>query len=525
MGADTFHFDLMPSDCDRVRVETAYMIARRGWPVEASIQLDRGANRINCTIEEAGGLATSAALSLQVDLPEIGNLKLRTTLLPPRAEPYDLMLELARERMRQYLQKCEDWQMYSHSIAPEAWERFEHARTQLASAVLAPDRANEVERARNALAASIDAGELLAASYADLLLHRRFATSVASDTSLGFRVDPRLAPPDAALKELGEFGVIMIETPWSIIQPQPGRFDFAGIDRWIAWAKDRKIPVVLGPLVDLRPEVLPQWVIDGPAEYSDLCKLIWEHQQQIVSRYAEDIAIWCVASGVHVNRLARLGHEQMIDITRRGAVLVRQADRQAKVLVELIQPFDDEIADCPDSVRGYEYAVRALDEGVHIDCFGLRIDCGLPRNGCESRDLLSMSDAIDGIGRLERPLMVTGFTAPASELGVAAGTWHEPWSPERQARWAASIYGIALGKLTQRGDVTRDARVGVVESVLWGGFQDLEGGTPIGLLDEAGRPRKVLHQLAAVRRALRRPLGRPNVTSTGITPNARGGSQ
>ncbi len=522
MGEDTFQFDLEPADCDRVRVETAYMIARRGWPVEARIQLDRGANRILCSIEEAGGLATSAALALQVSLPEIGNLKLRTTLLPPRAEPYDLMLELARERMRQYLQKCEDWQMYSNSIAPEAWRKFEHARKQLASAVLAPDRGTEVALARNALSAAVQAGELLAASYADLLLHRRFANSVASETSLGFRVDPRVLPPEKDMGELGEFGVIMIETPWRTLQPQQGHFDFDGTDRWISWAKQHRIPVVLGPLVDLRPEVLPNWVLEGRLEYSELCKLIWEHQQQIVSRYSDEVAIWCVASGVHVNRMARLGHEQMIDITRRGAVLVRQAQRNAKVLVELIQPFDDEIADCPDSVRGYEYAVRALDEGVHIDCFGLRIDCGLPRNGCESRDLLSMSDAIDGIGRLERPLMITGFTAPAEEQGAAAGSWHEPWTPECQARWATSMYGIALGKLTQRGDVARDARVGVVESALWGSFRDIEGQPPTGLLDADGTPRKVMTQLAAVRRALRRPLGRSATPSAGFTPDARG---
>lgn len=525
MSADTFHFDLEPSDCDRIRVETAYMIARRGWPVSARIQLDRGSNRIDCTIEEAGGVATSAALALQVDLPGVGNLKLRTTLLPPRAEPYDLMLELARERMRQYLQKCEDWQMYSNSIAPDAWNRFEQARTQLASAVLAPDRATEVALARIALTLAIEAGELLAASYADLLLHRRFATNVASETSLGFRVNPRVPPPETDLNELNEFGVIMIETPWINIQPQQGRFDFEGTDRWISWAKQRQIPIVLGPLIDLRPEVLPNWVVKDSQEYGDLCKLIWEHQQQIVSRYSDEVAIWCVASGVHVNRLAKLGHEQMIDITRRGAVLVRQAQRNAKVLVELVQPFDDQIADCPDSVRGYEYAVRALDEGVHIDCFGLRLECGLPRNGCESRDLLSMSDVIDGIGRLERPLMITGFTAPAAELGVAAGTWHEPWSPERQARWAASMYGIALGKLTQRGDVARDARVGVVETALWGNFQELEGEPPTGLLDAQGTPRKVMLQLAAARRALRRPLGRSNTSASGLTPKSRGDSK
>lgn len=515
---DTFHFDLEPSDCDRVRVETAYMIARRGWPVASSIRLDRGSNRIDCVIEEAGGLACSAALVLQVDLPGVGQLKLRTSLLPPREEPYDLMLELARERIRHYLQKCEDWQMFPHNLSTgddrrhEHVRKFEHARSRLAEAVLAPDRATEAAHARDALIAAIEAGELLATTYADGLLHRRFANTSASETALGFRVDPRSTPPENDLPDLREFGVVMIETPWSLIQPAPDRFEFDAIDRWVTWARERGLPVVMGPLVDLRPEALPEWVRERPDArgHAGLRPLLWDLQQQVVSRYAGQVVIWCVASGVHVTGFARLTVEEMIDVTRRSAVLVRQANRQAKVMVELVQPFDDQVAECPDSVRGFEYAVRALDEGVHIDCFGLQLVCGLPRNGGETRDLLALSDAIDGIGRLERPLMLTGFSAPAEPAGLAGGFWHDAWTPDRQALWAASLLGIALGKMTQRGDVAREPRVGVVESALWGSLRDVPGGAPLGLLDGDGRPRKVLQQLATVRRALRRPLGRPS---------------
>ncbi|MCH2144820.1 MAG: hypothetical protein MK082_06695 [Phycisphaerales bacterium] len=508
MGSDIFHFDLEPSDVDRVRVEHAYMIARRGWPIEADIGLDDSGRRIVCRIDEPGGLANSAALVLQVELPGIGNLKLRTTLLPPRAEPYDLMLELARERMRHFLHKCEDWQMFAPGIAIEAFARFEQGRARLAEAVLAPDRASEVALAREAVVAAVQAGEMLARNYADGLLHARYGASAASETALGFRVDPRVPPPAEDLPEFREFGVVMIETPWNVVQPEQGRFEFECIDLWIDWARRHQRPVLLGPLVDLRPEAIPEWARSARDDYSSFCRLIWEHQEQVVARYAEHVAIWCVASGVHVNRFAPLTHEQMIDLTRRSAVLVRQARRSAKVLVELVQPFDDQVGQFRDSVRGYEYAVRALDEGVHIDCFGLCFECGLNRNGSEARDLLSFSDAIDGMGRLDRPMMITGFCAPAGSDEPEAGSWIEPWTPERQANWASTMFGIILGKMTHRGDTARGARVGVVESVLWSRFQESEGEPPLGLLDATGAPRRVLAQLAAVRRVIRRPIGR-----------------
>ena len=304
---------------------------------------------------------------------------------------------------------------------------------------------------------------------------------------------------------------MMIEAPWSLVQPDEGEFDFDAIDRWVAWGNKHQWPIMLGPLLDLRPQAVPPWVAACAGDYQVLCKLVWEHQEKIVSRYAEHVAIWCVVSGVHVNRLVRLDHDQMIDLTRRSAVLVRQARRSAKVLVELVQPFSDEVARFDHSVPAYEYAVRTLDEGVHVDCFGLRVCNGFDQNGCEARDLLSLSDAIDHFGRLERPLMLTGMKVPRKGGDLKAGMWHEPWDPERQARWAATMFGIALGKMTSRTDSTRNRPVGVVEGVLWDGMHDGVDGSLVGLLQDNGTPNAVLERLAGVRRALRVPLGKSNL--------------
>jgi len=315
---------------------------------------------------------------------------------------------------------------------------------------------------------------------------------------------------------------VMIEAPWNLLQPEPGRFDFDGLDLWMNWARTHQRPVILGPLVDFRPEVVPDWAAGARHDYPAFCKLLWEHQGQIVARYSEQVAIWCVASGVHVNRFASFTIEQMIDVTRRSAVLVRQAQRNAKVLVELVQPFDDQVGRFRESVPGYEYSVRALDEGVHIDCFGLCFECGLNRNGSEARDLLSFSDAIDRIGRLERPMMITGFCAPALQDDPEAGTWGASWTQERQALWATTMYGIILGKMTHRGDTTRVGRVGVVESALWSRLQETEGDLALGLIDASGVPRQVLNQLATVRRVIRRPLGRPGSTHASFTTSPKG---
>lgn len=507
---DTFQFEIEAEDRGRIRLDSAYMSSRRGWPIPTHLDFDQDAGILTVRVPHTGGSVSSAALILQVTLPDIGELKLRTTLLLPREEPYQLMLELARERIRHFLQKCEDWHMFAPNVAPQAKELFDRAREHLAAAVLESDRQKQVAMARRSIVASVQAGELLAAMYADIILHRRFGASVASETSLGLRIDPRTDPPTGQIPGLREFGVCMIEVPWNLVQPKKGKFSFGLVDRWVEWAVQHKMPVVLGPLVDLREEVVPAWASDCMGEYQQLCTLLWEHQEQIVARYADYAAIWCVASGINVNRSVSLDldNDQMIDLTRRAAVLVRQAKRAAKVLVELVHPFDDQVASCEHSVPCYEYAVRTLDEGVHVDCFGLVIESGLPEIGSEVRDLLSMSDVIDHIGRLERPIMITGMRVPSAQSGDldGGGRWHHDWSEDLQARWATSMYGIALGKMTNRSDTARARPVGVVEGVLWSGLHDAPNGLKTGLLRESGVPRKAMEQLATVRRALRRPL-------------------
>ena len=244
-----------------------------------------------------------------------------------------------------------------------------------------------------------------------------------------------------------------------------------------------------------------------------LCKLLWEHQEKVVARYADHVAIWNVVSGVNVNRLVQLDNDQMIDLTRRSAVLVRQAQRNAKVLVELVHPFDDQVASCPDSVPGYEYAVRTLDEGVHVTVLASSSSAASRKRVRGSRPALTE--------RCHRSIRSVGASAHDHGTARAIGGYRGRCGSlalllvqERQARWATSMFGIAMGKMTNRGDTARSRSVGVVEGVLWSGLVDVGDGMPTGLLGPSCSPRKVMTQLAAVRHALRRPLQNSKVNAS-----------
>ena len=103
--------------------------------------------------DEVGGVFTckteecpDAALRVQVDTGRGGVLLLQTCLLPPREEPYDLVVELARHRVKTFIMKCEEWHMFDPALAPGAVETFESARNTFTDALLDDDDFQALQR-------------------------------------------------------------------------------------------------------------------------------------------------------------------------------------------------------------------------------------------------------------------------------------------------------------------------------------------------------------------------------------------
>ena len=144
-------------------------------------------DEIRFRADEHGGLflirtkdVPDAALRVQVDVGRAGELLLQTCLLPPREKPYDLALELARHRVKTFIQKSEDWLMFDPALAPEAVEHFETARHTFTDALIAPDLVSEGRLAADAIDLGLLATDELAAAHAHILLHRRYARRTAS---------------------------------------------------------------------------------------------------------------------------------------------------------------------------------------------------------------------------------------------------------------------------------------------------------------------------------------------------------
>ena len=474
--------------------EAAHLLGQDDLPIAGEVRLKASSDGV--MVNAVAQNDETAAVALPIRAGDAGTLLLQTCLLPSRAEPYGLAVELARHRIKQFIQKSEDWQMWDPARCGPAQADWDRARRIFAEALVHQDAREAEVRALRSLSIGVLASERLAFLHADALLQRRFGSKIASSTTLGATVRPAAIAgigPQAESTFTRDIDVISVPVDWKGLEKSAGKPEFAALDATLQWAIARKKPVLLGPLVDLAPGRLPAWVEAKANGYEAFRDLLYDHVDRIARRYAGSVGIWNVASGLHANRVAMLTPERMVDLARRLQVAVRQHARKANTLLEFLPPAG-EGGKAHHGLTCWKFLERLKAEGAAPSAIGLRLSAGLPE-GSITRDLLSIADWLDRFAGGEIKLLLTGFSAPSREVAPAGGHWRDGWSPATQAAWAARVVQVSLARPW-------------IDTVFWSEASDAGGGGTAGLADERGNPRPVLERLASIRTRLRKPLAR-----------------
>ena len=439
-----------------------------------------------------------AALRLQVDVGRAGELVLQTCLLPPREKPYDLALELARHRVKTFIQKSEDWLMFDPDYAPDAVDHFETARHTFTDALVAEDLASEGQLAADAVDLGILATDELADAHADILMHRRYARKTASSATMGTTIDPWLDPAVIG-PTLKDFDLLQIPLVWRDIEPEKGKYRFGHLDRWFEWAHANKKPIIAGPLVDFAPGSLPEWAEVYRFDYPTLREIIYDYLEQTIPRYGRRVAMWKISAGMHLCRGGKRGVDEMLDVTRTAILAVRRHRRNARSMIEVHDLFGDTRVRLPGSLGAFDFLERLSTEGIRFESVGIRIAVGGTEPGTRSRDLMTISDALDHFYGMEQSVLLSAVSAPCQVLGDGVGRWGGAWDQARQAAWIDRMFPIAMSKP-------------YIEAFCWaahsdGATRDPGGGKGFGIIEDDGRPRQGYERLVAWRRRLDRPLG------------------
>lgn len=453
---------------------------------------------------------TSQAVGLEVlaDAGPMGRLMLPTCLLPDREQPYILSVELARHRIKMFIAKSEDWQMFD--IAPDhpAMSQWERARQAFTEALIIEDPAEADRLARQALTMAIDATEKLALAHAEILLYRRFASRAASSATLGVRIWPRRDSKPLRDIVARDFDVFAIPMRWRDLEIEEGRYNWDPVDRWVQWAQQQKCPVVGGALLDFSHAAMPPWMDVWQNDYDTCRDLAYDHIERVVQRYRNTVGLWNIASGLNANENFRFTFEQMMDLARMASLVVRQARPGARTMIELVQPFGDHLAFCKESLPPARFVERLLQEGVRVDAIGIQLLLGSGTMGHTTRDLMQISNVVDRFAFLEQPVLISAMGVPSEDIDPDGGYWHSRWTAESQANWVSRVFAMMMSKP-------------FVESVFWGELYDhCDSTLPRGgLISEAGKAKPALTRLIGARRRLRKPLGQmKDPAATGQAP-------
>jgi GH35 family endo-1,4-beta-xylanase len=484
----------------------AHLVGADDLPQRGEINFERG--HIVC--RKRGAEAT--AVCLQYEAGSVGSLMLQTCLLPDREKPYVLSIELARHRIKMFIAKSEEWQMFDLSAEHPAMKSWEDARKLLTEAWTAEDPIKADRSARQSLGLAIEATERLAMAHAEILLHRRFGSKAASSSTLGVRVWPgRDAQP---LRDLigKEFDVLVLPLVWKELEVAEGKYNWDPVDRWMDWAAKQKKPIVAGPLLDFSKRAVPEWVYVFQNDYETCRDMAYDHLEKVVDRYKSIVGMWNIGEGLNNNENFVFTADQMIDLVRMTTLLLRQARKGARAMIELSQPYGEHCAFTPDSVHPLSFVERLVQEGVRLDAVGIQLMFGRRDFGQATRDLMQISSLLDRFYLLEIPILVSAMGVPSETIDVQGGWWTEPWSMDLQAKWISRVFAIALSKP-------------FVETLFWTDLYDHENAElPLaGLISDTGKPKTALAKLIGLRKHLKKPLGplklpsRPGAVSSKAT--------
>jgi len=472
-------------------LQHVHLVGPDEQPVQGGVQFRDGHIECHTRGSDAVGLA------LLYDVHRMGRLILQTCLLPDREDPYLLSLELARHRIKFFIVKSEEWQMFDLSSKHPAIQLWEDARRLFTRAWTATDPVRADQLARKSLIQAIDSTERLAMAHAEILLHRRFASRAASSSTLGVRISPQR--DSQPLRDLvdREFDVVALPLNWRQLEVEEGSYHWDHLDTWMQWASSRKKPIVAGPLVDFSKHSIPEWAYVWQNDYETCRDLVYDHVERIVLRYAGMVGMWNLAAGLNTQENFTFTPEQMLDLVRMTSLLVRQHRKGARTMIDVAQPFGEHCGDREESLHPITFLDRMIQEGIHVDAIGVRLLCGGEQPGQASRDLMQYSSLLDRFYPYEKPILVSALGCPSRfNESSAGGTWHTDWSPERQESWASRLFAVCLSKP-------------FVESLFWSDLYD-HGDAELAcgaLVSDSGHLKPAGHKLIKVRRRFRRPLG------------------
>lgn len=458
------------------------------------------------TVTVADGVLTltrdqdeSGYLMVPWPVEPFGTLVVSTSTLRERAEPYRLLVELARGKLNQVRSQTAEWQSIGLRTDPAFERAVAEAGRQFARALLAPVPAESDALATRVLERAHTLADQLAREYTAQVFDTRERSEGRLDTRLAARY--LRAPQRAAAAEYGRaFNAAAVSFRWCDIEPAESQYDWAETDAAVGAAVAAGLPVTIGPVIDLAPGVVPGWAAGWAADLPTLAACMCDFLETALNRYKGDVRRWVVCAGFNQADALGLVDDDRLRLAYRLFEAAAQVDSGLELVLSVAQPWGEYLARADQTISPLTFPDDLMRAGVRLSGVELEIRSGVRPRGSLPRDLLDTARLLDVFGMLGLPLEVV-LGLPSSDdpdpraidhgrtVGALPGGRTRA-TPEGQAEWGASFAALAVCWPQ-------------VRAVTWDHWTDAEPHLVPhgGLLDPTGRPKPLLARLRSLRTA------------------------
>lgn len=380
--------------------DTAYITGIEGIPWQCHHTLEGDQFSIGRQIEESG------KLNIVWPTTSLGNLCLSTTSLRISDTPYSLPVELARGTVSRLRNQTAEWQRVGLRTPDKFFPMAEDALSQLLRCLTCgKDPEKQLKHAQQAINLAMNATVMLCNTFSAQSLEARRQNEGRLSTLLGIQMDPRAAAANSRDALAIAFNLISVPAELGAVESASGKRELEPFDAQIDWALQQNKKVCIGPLVNFRPGMLPEWMVLMDEGFESYLNVASEFARSMVERYRGKVHIWNCAAGLNVPNELDWSDEEVLRMAVTLIETVRRADDRCPVLLTIDQPWSEYLRNDANGISPLHFADALIRADLGLS--GLALDFTLDAwpGGSFPRDPIEINRLIDRWSMLGLPLM------------------------------------------------------------------------------------------------------------------------
>jgi len=470
-------------------VQQAYLLGldRICWQVQT--RMENGQLTLRRAVSESG------SLYIPWEVDRYGRFTLSTGSLIEHPTPYHLSLELARGTVGQLRNQIADWQAIGLVVPDKIGKIVHRAMGYLGRAAVGQaDSRTCAELAERAIRVAFEAAELLVASYTDQAIAVRRRAAGKLSCFLGGDLGASLLDEYTAEQFLLSFNAAGVPTCWREIEASEGSRYWAICDKQIEWCKTHGLKVCGGPLLQLDPRGLPDWLCLWEDDFDNILSFVSEFIGETITRYRGKVDLWQCAGRLNTAEVLSLSEEERLRLAAQCIELTRSLDPATPAVMSFDQPWAEYTSRRDMDFPPLHFADALIRAGLDLGGLMLEVNLGYHPGGTLPRTPLEFSRQLDYWSILGLPLFIS-LSVPAADTADPLAQRRvklPPGSatPKTQQEWIARYVPLILSKP-------------YVQGILWNQLRDSEPHDfpHGGLFDLRRHPKPALRTLASIRQA------------------------